>query len=144
MPLTKQMPATEFTEANISELVDQFYDRVHSDERLGPIFSKQITGTWEEHTDKMKAFWRSILLKTREYNGRPVPKHQKLDGIKTDDFVKWLMLFRSTTYEIFEPPNAQIAIQNAENIASSLWLAMNDNPFEAPPNWASYQQHQFV
>ena len=92
----------------------------------------------------MKTFWRSILLKTREYHGRPVPKHQKLDGIKTDDFVKWLELFRITATEIFEPSSASIAIRNAENIASSLWLAMNDNPFEAPPNWASYQQQHFA
>lgn len=126
------------SESQISELVDQFYERVHNDERLGAIFATEITGTWDEHTDKMKAFWRSILLKTREYNGRPVPKHKKLIGIETTDFVKWLSLFRTTAYEVFDTSNAQLAIQNAENIASSLWLAMNDNPFDTPPNWATY------
>lgn len=128
-----------FSESQISELVDKFYKRIHDDKRLGKIFANEITGSWEEHTDKMKSFWRSILLKTREYNGRPVPKHQKLEGIETNDFVKWLSIFRVTAQEIFTPSSAQLAIKNAENIATSLWLSMNNDPFEKPPNWSTLQ-----
>ncbi len=132
--------STNLTEDKISLLVERFYDRVHNDERLGPIFISEVEGTWEEHTDKMKKFWRSVLLKSREYHGRPVPKHQRLQGITTADFVKWLRLFQTTAREILEPIDAQNAIQNAEKIASSLWLAMNPDPFKTPPDWASYKQ----
>ncbi len=128
---------TQGLETQINQLVDKFYGRVHSDERLGVIFEKEITGTWDEHLETMKAFWRSVLLKTREYQGRPVPKHQKLKSITTEDFVRWLSLFRLTANEVFNPEYAQKAIHNAENIASSLWLSVNEDPFKTPPNWAT-------
>ncbi len=127
------------TPQQISQLVDQFYARVQQDVRLGPIFSHQVDGDWEPHLEKMKSFWRSVLLKTSEYKGRPVPAHVGISGVTTDDFRTWLQLFKYTAGEVLDPGAAPIAIAAAERIASSLWLAMNisDNPFAAPPVWSS-------
>lgn len=129
------------SEKQISRLVELFYERVHEDKRLGEIFASEVSGTWEEHLTKMKTFWRSVLLKTREYHGRPVPMHQKLKGIETHDFIKWLSIFRSTACEVLDPASAQLAIQNSEKIASSLWLSMNKDPFASPPDWKNTDEY---
>jgi len=126
----------DIPDGQIERLVDVFYTRIHADERLGPIFATEISGEWETHLDKMKQFWRSVLLKTREYNGRPVPAHAKLQGIEISDFQNWLGIFRQTAREVFAPDIAELAIQNAERIATSLWFSMNNDPFAPAPNWS--------
>lgn len=130
-----QQPVADVSEYQVGKLVDVFYHKIHSDERLGAIFAAEIGGNWDVHLTKMKQFWRSVLLKTREYQGRPVPAHVKLCGIKTEDFRKWLSLFRQSAHQVLPRDTAEIAIGNAERIASSLWLAMNNDPFASPPVW---------
>lgn len=67
--------------ASIGRLVRQFYAKVRSDERLGPIFAREITGAWDPHLEKMTAFWCSVILKSGDYHGRPVPAHLKLQDL---------------------------------------------------------------
>ncbi len=130
----------EVTREQISEFVETFYDLILRDQRLGPIFRNEIGGNWSVHLEKMKRFWCAVLLKTKEYSGRPIPAHTKLQGVKTDDFRKWLGLFRQTAVQVFEPEVAATATQSAENIASSLWLAMNAGSFSAPPKWSEAKE----
>ncbi|MGH1419987.1 MAG: group III truncated hemoglobin [Hyphomicrobiaceae bacterium] len=112
---------------------------MQKDPRLGPIFTREIDGNWTPHLEKMKSFWRSVLLKTREYDGRPVPAHANIKGVTTDDFRTWLTLFEKTADEILDPEAVPLAVVAAQRIASSLWLSMNisENPFDAPPKWSS-------
>lgn len=35
------------SEAQISRLVELFYERVHQDKRLGEIFDTEVSGTWD-------------------------------------------------------------------------------------------------
>jgi hemoglobin len=123
------------TPEQIIELVDTFYGRIHDDARLGPIFARHITGDWPDHLAKMKGFWRSVLLKTGEYHGRPVPAHIKITDLSTDDFHHWLELFRQTVDEIFEPGARPLVVTAAERIASSLWLAINPTLYSEQPDW---------
>jgi hemoglobin len=123
------------TDNQISLLVDTFYLKVQSNERLGPIFDQRIDGAWPVHLEKMKSFWRSVLLKTGEYKGRPVPVHASLTDITQDDFELWLMLFQETVEEIFASDARPIVIDASRRIASSLWLACAGDPFTAPPKW---------
>lgn len=120
----------------ISDLVDQFYDRARLDPRIGPIFEAQVRGDWGPHLDKMKGFWRSVLLKTAEYDGRPVPAHVKIGNLNADDFKTWLGLFEQTVDEIFEPGARPIVMDAARRIAASLWIATNGDVMAAPPAWA--------
>ena len=83
----------------------------------------------------MKSFWRSVLLKTGEYKGKPVPVHMKLEGIETEDFRIWLGLFEETLAELFEPEARPPILQSASRIATSLWFARNPDPFTSPPAW---------
>jgi hemoglobin len=124
------------TEEQISELVEQFYMTIRVDPDLGPIFDTHINGGWDPHLSKMKMFWRSVLLKSREYSGRPVPVHQKIDGIGTREFEVWLTHFSKTAHRVMEPEAADITIELARRIATSLWLARFPDPKVSPPNWS--------
>lgn len=78
MPLSHPLVDRAF----IGALVRDFYGRVRSDRRLGPIFASQIRGDWEPHLEKMTDFWCSVILKNGVYNGRPVPAHLKLKQVR--------------------------------------------------------------
>ena len=108
----------------ISRLVRGFYARVRRDERLGPIFAREIPGDWEPHLEKMTDFWSSVVLKTGGYEGRPVPAHMKIEGITPEDFAIWLGLFRETAEELCVPEVAAVFVERAERIARSLQLAL--------------------
>jgi hemoglobin len=124
------------TPGQISDLVEQFYARVQRDERLAPIFKKHIPDDWGPHLETMKGFWRSVLLKTAEYGGRPVPVHVRIGGLQKDDFRVWIRLFRTTVAEVFEPDARPIVVEAAERIATSLWLATNGDLMARPPQWS--------
>ncbi|RUV80724.1 MAG: group III truncated hemoglobin [Mesorhizobium sp.] len=109
---------------SIGALVRQFYARVRKDQRLGPIFAREITGDWEPHLDKMTDFWCSVVLKSGDYHGRPVPAHLKLKDVTEADFAIWLALFVETASELFAPETAAVFVERAERIATSLKLAM--------------------
>ncbi len=125
---------------DVSLLVEQFYSRVHENDLLGPVFAEQTTEDWNLHLEKMKTFWRSVLLKTGEYKGKPVPVHQKLKGVSTQHFQEWLELFSHTCREVFEQEAAHLVIATARNIATSLWLSRSADPFASPPNWSPENQ----
>lgn len=110
--------------AFIGGIVRDFYARVRNDQRLGPIFARHIAGDWEPHLEKMTDFWCSVILKTGEYQGRPVPAHLKLKDVREPDFAIWLGLFRQTVQERCSPKMADVFIDRAELIAKSLQLAM--------------------
>ena len=132
----RQPAHASITPEQISELVELFYQRIQVDARLAPIFKKHVPGDWGPHLAIMKGFWRSVLLKTGEYNGRPVPVHVKLGKLDEDDFRAWLGLFRSTVADVFEPEARGVVIEAAERIATSLWLATNGDLLARPPVWS--------
>lgn len=109
----------------ISLLVDTFYQRIRGDIILGPIFAAEITGDWEPHLTKMKQFWSSVTMNTGNYSGRPVPAHQKLEGVSPEHFDRWLALFHSVLTETAPmPETTNYFMERAERIAQSLKLAM--------------------
>ncbi|MER9328783.1 group III truncated hemoglobin [Mesorhizobium sp. M0152] len=110
--------------ASIGRLVREFYARLRKNERLGPIFAREITGDWAPHLEKMTDFWCSVILKTGDYQGRPVPAHVKLADVTEADFDIWLAMFRQTATELFAPETAAVFVDRAERIAASLKLAM--------------------
>ena len=120
MPLDHPMVDRAF----ISALVCNFYGRVRSDARLGPIFAAVIRNDWEPHLEKMTDFWCSVILKNGAYSGRPVPAHFKLKQVREDDFDIWMKLFRETAESRCPPEIAAIFVDRADRIARSLKLAM--------------------
>ena len=115
-------------EAYISTLVGIFYQRIRKDEVLGPIFNEAIAD-WDAHLPRMKTFWSAVALNTGTYSGRPVPAHQKLDGITSDHFDRWLALFKETLEDTAPTPQAvDYFMERADRIAKSLKLATVTNP----------------
>ena len=128
-------PAVEISPAEIGLLVDRFYEDIRAHPRLGPLFEQRLTGKWDVHLDRMKKFWRSVLLYSGEYSGQPVVKHNGLPDLQEDDFRLWLELFETTTAALFGPPTAGPIVVIARRIARSLWLARFGTPFNKAPDW---------
>lgn len=131
IPLDRVRPAAEeplarpgVDRASIGNLVRRFYSKVRSDGRLGPIFAREIAADWEPHLEKMTDFWCSVILKTGDYHGRPVPAHVKLADVTEADFDIWLRLFAETASELFAAETAAVFVERAQRIAASLKLAM--------------------
>ena len=113
-------------EAGIHRLVHGFYDAIRRDPLLGPIFGQEIAPErWPDHLDKMCAFWSSVLLRTRRYDGRPLPPHLALADLSDLHFQRWLELFRSTAGDVFDEAGAAVIVSRAERIAHSFRLALS-------------------
>ena len=111
-------------EAFISNLVETFYARVRTHDRLGPVFASVIKD-WDEHLPKMKAFWSSVAMSTGRYSGKPVPAHQKLSDVAREDFAIWLDLFEQTVRDLAPSPEViPYFMERAQRIAESLKLAI--------------------
>lgn len=116
----EQAEAKGIDAAFISMLVDRFYGHVREDALLGPIFAARIAD-WDEHLDRMKRFWRSILHNSGEFSGNPMLKHIAIAGISEPHFAHWLQLFYATLRELENDPAATRLIGGrARMIAESL------------------------
>jgi hemoglobin len=106
--------------ADIQKLVDTFYDKVRSNDILGPIFNDVAKIDWGHHLPKMYDFWSSILLNDHSYSGHPMPKHvalSKLTNMTKVEFLEWLRLFYDTVDELFAGENAELAKYRGRTIA---------------------------
>ncbi len=104
----------------VANLVHAFYAKVRADAVLGPIFNAHIDD-WEQHLAKLVCFWSSMLRRTGQFTGSPMPTHLALPGLSAALFERWLTLFRATTAA---QPNAAMQEQAnamAQRIADSLW-----------------------
>lgn len=118
------MAVEGITEERLRDLVDRFYAKVRDDGLIGPLFNRAIHD-WDEHLDKLHAFWSSVMLTSGRYKGRPLPAHIKHgDAIRPQSFERWLALWAETTEEVM-PPEAAAALQEkASRIAESLSLGI--------------------
>lgn len=108
------------SEASIRLMVDRFYADVRRDEVLGPIFERALHGQWDEHLPRMYAFWSTLLLGTRSFQGQVAGKHMALPGITPEHFARWLALFKQTLDRLYPPQTAQYILQVAGRIAGNL------------------------
>ncbi|MBX3523826.1 MAG: group III truncated hemoglobin [Xanthobacteraceae bacterium] len=112
-------------EDTIHALVHGFYDAVRRDNLIGPIFEREVAaGKWPVHLDKMCAFWSSLLLKTRRYQGRPLSPHLRIPELSNEHFQRWLSLFGATAAKVFNAQDAAAVTALAEKIAQSFRLSI--------------------
>ena len=90
-------------EAAIHTLVHTFYGCVRTHPRLGEIFERRLAGRWDEHLERLEAFWQSVLLKNGAYKGQPVPAHVKQKELVSSDYGEWLGVFRPVVRSLFIP-----------------------------------------
>ena len=100
--------------SDIERLVNTFYDKVKSDEVIGPVFASRIAeGDWTKHLERMYTFWTTILLNQPGYSGQPFEKHRNLP-IEQAHFDRWVSLFKTIVDSLFAGPVANEAKYRAE------------------------------
>ena len=114
----------------IRRLVDTFYGTIRRDPVLGPIFADRITD-WDEHLERMCAFWSSVVLMSGRYHGQPMAKHAPLP-IDARHFDRWLALFEATARKVCPPAAADHFVGRARRIAASLELGIATSRNERP------------
>lgn len=111
------MQTTELDEAMIARQVHAFYEAARRDDVLGPIFEAQVTD-WDSHLARICDFWSSVALRTRRYDGTPMPVHIRLP-IDDAHFLRWLALWAETARAQCPPDVAERLITYAGRIGSS-------------------------
>ncbi|MGY0392668.1 group III truncated hemoglobin [Bizionia sp. KMM 8389] len=126
------------TRDDVFLLVSSFYDKVRSDEFLGPFFNKVITD-WDAHIERLTTFWESSLFMGRKldkkYIGNPLEVHVKVDEennhvISEHHFGAWLNLWFETIDSHFEGDIADKAKRRARKMGTFLYLSI----FQARPS----------
>ncbi len=120
IPMTHSPPQADYTEADIRQLVTQFYAQVRQDVQLGPIFEHHVQD-WDEHLDMLCDFWSAILLGTRRFKGAPIARHAALPELSWPLFERWLEIFHQTTANLGKPALQEKADAMADRIAAKLW-----------------------
>ena len=101
----------------MAAVVSAFYARARRDEVIGPVFERVIPADrWPEHIQTITDFWSSMLLGTRRYVGRPMPKHLAIPELNDAHFQRWLTLFRATAEELCPPHVAAMFVDRAERV----------------------------
>lgn len=116
----------DIDEAMIKTLVHSFYASVRADALLGPIFDGAVRD-WDEHLDKLCAFWSSVTLATGRYRGTPMRAHADVADIGPAHFARWLALFEATAHRVCPPAAAAVFIERANRIGQSLQLGISLN-----------------
>lgn len=110
------------TEADIRQMVDEFYNRVRQDDMIGPVFDNAIQD-WSQHLPVMYRFWDTLLLGSGTYKGSPFDKHVSLP-IDAKHFQRWVALFEQNIDDLFDGPLANEAKSRARSIASVFQFKM--------------------
>ncbi|KYP14500.1 group III truncated hemoglobin [Flavihumibacter sp. CACIAM 22H1] len=106
--------------ADIELLINTFYDRVKTNERIGHFFTVDKKIDWAVHLPIMYNFWENILFYTGLYNGNPMAVHKQLHQeypLSKEDFAEWIRVFKQTCNDLFEGDNSALIQQRAQSIA---------------------------
>lgn len=105
---------------DVHKLVSSFYEKVMSDDVIGPFFRGiQL----EEHLPKMEFFWRFVLLDESGYTTSVTDKHMHM-RLKKEHFDRWLLLFYQTLDELFTGEKVNLAKQRASLIGWTIQSKM--------------------
>ena len=118
MTPTGRMVPSDLDEGMVGAVVSAFYARARQDELIGPVFNRVVAADhWPQHIESITDFWSGMLLGTRRYAGRPMPKHIAIPELNDAHFQRWLTLFRETAEELCPPHVAAMFVDRAERIA---------------------------
>lgn len=113
------MSAAPITETQIRLVVDRFYGEVRKDPLLSAGFAP-ITD-WDDHLQRMRDFWSSLMLASGRYKGNPVALHLiHAARIHPEMFKRWLALWQRVTVDTLPADVAAELQLRASRIASRL------------------------
>jgi hemoglobin len=117
MTPTGRLVPPNLDETMVAAVVSAFYAKARRDDILGPVFNRVVASDhWPQHIQTITDFWSSMLLGTRRYMGRPMPKHLAIPELSDAHFQRWLTLFRDTADELCPPQVAAMFTDRAERI----------------------------
>ena len=106
-------------------LVDEFYKRLLSDERINYIFTDVVKIKIEEHLPILVTFWSQAILGTGGYTNNLTQLHLDVNRkvyLSPELFKIWLHHFDNTVNDLFVGNNAEKIKTNALNIATVLQI----------------------
>jgi hemoglobin len=107
----------DLNEQMVAAVVSAFYAKARRDDVIGPVFDRVVAPeNWPHHIQTITDFWSSMLLGTRRYAGRPMPKHLAIPELSDEHFQRWLTLFRETAEEICPPHIAAWFVDRAQRV----------------------------
>lgn len=109
------------TKDDIEFLVRNFYEKVKSNELIGPIFISVFKVNWDKHLPVMFDFWENTLFFTGTYSGNPMQVHKRIHQViplEEKHFQRWVSIFNATIDELFEGEKTLLAKQKAISISS--------------------------
>ncbi|MBA2494112.1 MAG: group III truncated hemoglobin [Acidobacteria bacterium] len=113
------------TRADIDDLMNRFYARAMTDEKIGYIFEIAELDL-EHHLPITGDFWETMLFSTGNYHrhGRnPLQIHALLDEktpLRPEHFRRWLEIFRASVDEAFVGERADFIKLRAQMIGNRM------------------------
>lgn len=117
-------PRLPLSHAQITAVVETFYEKVRGDPTLGPVFAVHVKD-WPAHTDKISRFWRNAILHERVYDGNPMQKHRDAGNVEGAHFALWLQIFDQTLTEMLSPDVARAWSDLAHRIGRGLQMGLS-------------------
>jgi hemoglobin len=109
-------------------LVNNFYERVHNEPNLAPVFEMPAEH-WDMHITRVVNFWENWLFQTGSYNGGMIWVHLQANEkhrLTTERFEQWLALWFLTTDSLFAGENADFVKSKALEIGQIMNAKFND------------------
>ena len=101
---------------DIHFLIEQFYDKLVSDDLIGHFFQPL---NLKSHIPRVSEFWAFILLDQSGYSGNMMHAHARLRLTKSH-FDRWLLLFHETIDRYFQGDKALLAKERSTLIALTM------------------------
>ncbi|MUP46010.1 group III truncated hemoglobin [Gramella sp. BOM4] len=118
------------TRQDIENLIDEFYEKVIQDEKIGVFFTEIVQLDWNTHIPVMYDFWESLLFGKHSYQGNPMHTHNLLNRkkvLEVQHFERWLDLWQDTILENFSGEKADEAMMKARNIAGIMKIKIENS-----------------
>jgi hemoglobin len=113
--------------ADVENLVISFYEKVHKEPKLAPVF-EMPEEIWQIHLTRVINFWENWLFQTGSYTGGMMWVHLQANEkhkLTTDLFERWLALWFLTTDGLFMGKNADFVKNKALEIGQIMNAKMN-------------------
>ena len=109
------------TREDIELLMNNFYEKLLSDEAISYIFTDVAKLDIKTHIPVIADFWESVLLNKNVYHNNTMKIHLDLNDktpLLSSHFDVWLKHFTATVDELFEGNIALLAKQRATSVAT--------------------------
>lgn len=126
MNTTGQAERRDIRDEDLHGILEAFYDTLEGDDLLASYFEDL---DMSEHMPRIVAFWSTILFGTQSYSGNAFAPHQKMPGLTSAHFARWVETMEATIEARFSGAKAEEMKTVANRIAYSMQLRLGLTPF---------------